>query len=79
MDDRILKKIDQHLLDQSGIHRKHEKICGHGNTDADVRKTFLQTPDRFRDNLLHYFGRFFDFVVRSIVDPCDSQKIFHHI
>ena len=78
MDDGIFKEIDDNLLDQHGIHGKHQKFFRYLYLDGSIRKALAQSADRLRNNLFNGFHGSGNFHGVG-ADPGYRKQVFNHI
>ena len=78
VDDGIFQQIDQHLLNENGIHGDDEQLIGYGHVDGGFRKPFFQTHDGGGYDLLHGLICFAN-RGRPVMDAGHRQQVFHHV
>ena len=75
--DGIFQQIDQHLLDEGGVHGNHDKFIWNLYLHLGLWEPFVKPADSGGNHFLQRLQRRFD-AGGLVADPRDGQQVFHH-
>ena len=78
MNDGVVKKVEQHLLYQHGVHLGEDDAVRHGDGHRDVGIALFEVNDGLADDLLKHFVLKLERARLPVGHARDGEKIFDH-